>query len=164
VAGSDGPGVAAPGTTSGGSDGGWAAAGTDRSPGDAVGGNGAIFETQGGERKAIVTGGDPARAVMDALAGRFTPEVLCAKLEDLMGFEKTYMNRNGDTISSPDGTVQLKAVETIIAYLVGRPIERQQVMTVAQPATMNDLLDKARKSPVFRSTLRQLLDGLEASV
>lgn len=109
----------------------------------------------------------PATAIsfMDALARRFSADDLANKLESLMGaMLPPIMTKDGALIERPDNSTRLRAIEFVYAYVVGRPIERQQIVTSQQGGTIEDLINKAATSPVFAKTARNLLQNLLESI
>ena len=109
----------------------------------------------------------PATAVtfMDALARRFSANDLADKLESLMGaMLPPNMTKDGALIERPDNSTRLRAIEFVYAYVVGRPIERQQIVTSQQGGTIEDLINKAATSPVFAKAARNLLQNLLGSI
>ena len=106
----------------------------------------------------------PSTAIsfMNTLASRFDPNELADRLRDLMDAElPPIMTKDGTIITRPDNSTRLRAIEFIFAYVVGRPIERQQIVTQSTGGTMEDFAERLAQSPVLRKTLRGLLDGLD---
>ena len=106
--------------------------------------------------------GQASTALMDALCRRFTPDSLCDTLAaGLEAMTPPIVTKAGEVLSKPDYATRLRYLELAFAYQVGRPIERQMVIQSSPPATLEDLMEKARASPVFRKTLLDLLSSLE---
>lgn len=102
--------------------------------------------------------------IMEALARRFDAEELCDRIQDgLDAMTPGIVTKDGKVITRPDYSTRLRYIELLMAYQVGRPIERQMTINASPPATLEDLLEKARKSPVFRATLQDILRGLETA-
>lgn len=109
----------------------------------------------------------PATAIsfMDALARRFSADDLADKLHEMMeAMHPPITTRDGKLIERPDSATRLRAIEFVYAYVVGRPIERQQIVTSQQGGTIEDLINKAATSPVFAKTARNLLQNLLESI
>ena len=99
---------------------------------------------------------------MTALQERFQPDQLFDRLEDAMLAESPFAS-NGITEYRPDWSARLKALDMAFAYQIGRPIERQQIISSNAPMSFDDLKKLAQNSPVFRETLISMLRDLEAA-
>lgn len=97
---------------------------------------------------------------MEALSRRFTPDSLCNTLQAMLTAVEESKNRLGEVIERPAWHIRLKATETILAYMVGRPIERQMLLRAEAPATMDDLISEAERSPAFAASLLALLQKI----
>lgn len=101
--------------------------------------------------------------MMETLAARFEPEQLCLLLEDLLNAETPpIIDKAGVVHVRPDNTTRLRALEFVFAYIVGRPIERQQIIRSNAPASMDDLIARAERSPVFAASLMQVLERIQS--
>ena len=99
--------------------------------------------------------------MMETLAARFEPEQLCLLLEDLLNAETPpIIDKAGNVHVRPDNTTRLRALEFVFAYIVGHPIERQQIRHAKAPASLDDLVERAEKSPVFAQSLMALLERI----
>lgn len=106
-----------------------------------------------------------AIAFMDSLARRFNADDLADKLHGMMdAMLPPIQTRNGKLIERPDNSTRLRAIEFVYAYVVGRPIERQQIVTSQHGGTIEDIINKAATSPVFAKTARNLLQNLLESL
>lgn len=105
---------------------------------------------------------DFSTGFMRAMQERFPASLLFDRLEDAMT-ACTVAKVEGAKYWRPDWGVRLKGLETAIAYLIGRPIERQQIMSSTAPASWEDILKLAGKSPVFRDTLMGMLREMESA-
>lgn len=104
---------------------------------------------------------DASRRMLEALARKITPEKLCARiLEGLDATTPPIKTKDGNIVSRPDYATRLRYVEMSYAYLVGRPVERQEIITGKAPASLDDLIARAEQSPVFRDTMLALLQRL----
>lgn len=100
-------------------------------------------------------------AMMDELQRRFTPAKLADRLEALLdAMTPPIALKSGEVVSKPDCTTRLRACDLILAYIVGRPIERSLSIRAEQPQTPEALLEEATKSPAM---LDMLLDALLAA-
>ena len=57
----------------------------------------------------------------------------------------------------PDYATRIKAAELALSYIVGRPVERQQIMVAHQK--MDDPVELVKSSPALRTALKELLEG-----
>lgn len=104
---------------------------------------------------------DAARQMMATLARRIDPETLCNRIEEgLEAMTPPIQTKDGKIISRPDYATRLRYIDMAFAYLVGRPVERQEVITGKAPASLDDLVARAQQSPVFRDTMLALLQRL----
>lgn len=74
------------------------------------------------------------------------------------GLTSTVTTRAGTC--EPDFRTRLQAAELILNRVLGRPVERQQIMTT-QVETGPNMLELARTNPYVRDALRNQLDELE---
>jgi len=56
----------------------------------------------------------------------------------------------------PDYATRIKAAELALSYIVGRPVERQQIMAAHQK--MDDPIKMVKSSPALRTALKELLE------
>lgn len=84
----------------------------------------------------------PAERIIRALAG---------------ALEADMTSRAG--VKEPDYRTRLRAAEVLLAYAIGRPIERQQVITAhARGGLLDDLENRMKRSPSLRDALRSSLE------
>jgi hypothetical protein len=114
------------------------------------------------EALAHVSPDDAARDTMLTLAREFPPSALVVKLNAMLEATESYTSSTGKVITRPNWTPRAKALELLLAYIVGRPIERQQIIKTSAPATLDDLMAQAEASPVFLESLLSLLNHLKA--
>ena len=103
---------------------------------------------------------DPAREIMAKLSATYTAEALIDELDALTSATIDYTNKKGETYSRPDYVTRLRSLELRFAYLIGRPVERQEIIKHSPPASIETLMADAKRSPVFRATLIDLLQNL----
>lgn len=103
---------------------------------------------------------NPSKEIMDALAARYSPESLLDELEEMSTAVVTYTNSKGIVNSKPDYPTRFRSLELRFAYLIGRPVERQEIIKHSPPASIETLMADAKRSPVFRATLIDLLQNL----
>lgn len=97
-----------------------------------------------------------SREFMRALQSNFPPELLCERLEEQMT-ACTFSRSGGLASYVPDWSARQRGIELAIAYIEGRPIERQQIMQSNAPMSWEAILGLANSSPVFRDTLLGML-------
>jgi len=117
--------------------------------------------TPGGKERVIT--GDRIRAMAPAtmaeLARRFSPEKIGDLLEELCNAES--VTNGGRRIA--DNRTRLAAVTLTLAYLIGRPVERQEIISVNLDADSSaGLFERLKASPALRSSLKKLLEDVEA--
>ncbi|MFT4177531.1 MAG: hypothetical protein QM627_12875 [Luteolibacter sp.] len=97
--------------------------------------------------------------VLGAVADRFGGEKVAALLDELCVAE--CITNGGRKI--PDNRTRLAAVTLVLAYLVGRPIERQEIISVNMGADDEQrLLERLVASPALRQAFRKALDEADA--
>jgi hypothetical protein len=78
-------------------------------------------------------------------------------------FNATTLTKSGVVI--PDWRTRLAAVQLALAYKVGKPIERQQVMNVNVGQENESSLDeRLRDSPALRAMIRKMLEKAESQI
>jgi len=105
--------------------------------------------------------------VQDMIEREFSPECIQAVLADCLVAQKPVVLRIGKEAEfsmEPDYATRLKAVELIWSYQLGRPIERQEIITASRPNSPEEVLaylrEQCEKSPSFRASLNGLLSGV----
>lgn len=99
-----------------------------------------------------------SQAIAAALAKKITPEHLATTLSDAL--TATSVSRNGAV--EIDTRSRLQAASLILAYQVGRPVERSETVTVNMEAdSALGMEDRLRHSPALRKVLRGMLDRVE---
>jgi hypothetical protein len=92
--------------------------------------------------------------VVSAVASKFGGEKIAELLDELCRAESM---TNGGKLR-PDHRTRLAAVTLVLAYLVGRPVERSEVVTVNLDAdSMTGLRERLKSSPAMRDALAGLL-------
>ena len=102
-----------------------------------------------------------SQAITEALARRFKPEELCDRIQEGLDAVISITTKDGKVLMREDHSTRLRFLELVFAYQIGRPIERQMVINATPPATLDDLMEKARSSPVFRKTFLGLLQSMD---
>lgn len=69
--------------------------------------------------------------------------------------------RDGERHALPDNQIRLAALKDYMDRVQGRPVERQMIITNERSASLEDLMEKAKKSPVFSKTLADMLKAME---
>jgi hypothetical protein len=69
-----------------------------------------------------------------------------------------------DGVEYPDIRAQEAGVKLWLAYMVGMPVQRQEVVTVNLDADSEaGMVDRLRSSPALRAQLRKILDSVDDS-
>jgi hypothetical protein len=105
---------------------------------------------------------DPGRinsAVLHALAARITPEILADRVYRLIHAKRKLKNgQEEDDVRANEAGLKLA-----LAYQVGKPIERAQIVTQNVPADDHtDFATRVDRSPALRRMLRKMLDRHQA--
>lgn len=116
----------------------------------------------GSEKMALATPGRLNAELMKALVTRFPPERVIAHLERLM--TATAVTKAGREI--PDCRTQLAAIQLLLSYTVGKPVERQEIINVnvdpkGADAGNEEMKERLRQSPATRKALRAVLEEAE---
>lgn len=99
--------------------------------------------------------------ILAAISAAVSQEELQAKIVELLSAKRVYVNKNGEKLEVDDFSTQLATVRFIADYMEGRPIERQLTLTKPAPASLDDVVDKLKQSPVFRDQVRDMLNEAE---
>jgi hypothetical protein len=95
---------------------------------------------------------------MTELVQKIPPARLVEKLERLL--EAQVRTRTGELIA--DGRTQLAAAQVLVAYYVGRPVERQEIVQVNLDAdAATGLVERLAKSPALREQVRKALEAAD---
>lgn len=95
-----------------------------------------------------------------AIADKFGGETMAQMLYELCDAE--CVTNGGKRI--PDNRTRLAALSLAMAYLIGRPVERQEIVSVNVDAdNALGLEERLRHSPALRSMFRKMLDNVEGS-
>lgn len=108
----------------------------------------------------------PARPTVSRVAqlllDRNMEDKAIAGLEDCLNATVTMRNEDGKLETFPDFKTILGAIQLVLAYTIGKPVERREFVT-RQVTTLEDLKQQS-KSPEFRRALQELLDDAEKPV
>ncbi len=103
-----------------------------------------------------------AETFQRAVEGVFSEEEIATAYRGLMQAERVYLDRNGRELRTPDFQIRAAVLRDYLDRTIGRPVERQQVMTFEQPASFETILERMTASPVLRKTLMGMLQDAEA--
>jgi hypothetical protein len=96
--------------------------------------------------------------VLAAVANRFGGERIGQLLDELC--EAECITNGGRKI--PDNRTRLAAITLVLAYMVGRPVERQEIISVNVDADSEaGMLERLKSSPALRAQLRKVLDAAD---
>ena len=97
----------------------------------------------------------PAQSITAALETEIPAQRLARVLSDALVAET--VNRDGTR--GPDTRSRLAAAELILAYRIGKPVERSESVAVSvNQVPDEDFRERVRRSPSLRAVLRKLLD------
>jgi hypothetical protein len=102
-----------------------------------------------------------AETFQRAIEGVFSEDEIATAYKGLMDADRVYMDRHGNELRTPDHNIRLAVLKDYLDRTIGRPVERQQILTFQQPATMETLLERIQGSPVLRKTLLEILQQAE---
>lgn len=105
----------------------------------------------------------PGRAnseLIESLREAFPPEVIHGHIKACMS--ANVVTKGGNIL--PDNRTRLAALQLLLAYTEGRPVERAQVETINHnlEESPDSLEERLRKSPALRRSLAATLAKLEA--
>ena len=97
---------------------------------------------------------------MSELFRRIPPSRLVDKLERLL--DASTVTKTGQIID--DSRTQLSAAQLLAFFYIGRPVERQEVVSVNLNAdSALDIDERLARSPALRDQLRKSLDKADAA-
>lgn len=97
---------------------------------------------------------NPSAAIAAALGKVISPERIATALSDALS--ATTIARSG--VVEPDTRSRLQAASIILAYMVGRPVERSETVTIVADADSRlDIQERLRRSPALREQLARSL-------
>jgi hypothetical protein len=105
--------------------------------------------------------GNLAESFQRCIEGVFSENEIAEAYRGLLSAEKVFVT-SGGLKREPDYTTRLATLKDYLDRTIGRPIERQQVMTFQQPATLETLLERIQGSPVLKKTLLDILQQAPA--
>lgn len=95
-----------------------------------------------------------------AIAEKFGGETMAQMLFELC--DAKCITKGGHEIA--DNRTRLAALSLAMAYLIGRPVERQEIVSVNVDAdNALGLEERLRHSPALRAMFRKMLDNVEGS-
>jgi len=95
---------------------------------------------------------------LSAIADRFGGQKLADLLYELT--EAKAITKGGHEIA--DNRTRLAATSLALAYLIGRPVERQEILTVSVDADAEaGLAQRLKSSPALRQVFRRVLDEID---
>ncbi len=101
----------------------------------------------------------PNELLADALALETPPAEIARALRQAL--TATVTNRAG--VVEPDHRIRIQAADIALAYLIGRPVQRQEILSVNVDADAEAGLEaRLKNSPALRQVFRRVLDGIEA--
>jgi len=100
----------------------------------------------------------PGQRLAEFLEDEFPEKRIAQGLSEIAA--ATLTTRAGTV--EPDYRTRLAALQTALAYRIGKPIERQEIVTVsADVDNAIGLADRLSNSPALRSMMKKMLDRAE---
>jgi len=100
-----------------------------------------------------------SQQLAEVLHAEIPAERIARVLSDAM--TATMTSRAGTV--EPDHKARVQAASLILAYKVGRPVERQEVVNVnLGPSADEDLANRLKKSPALRRMMLRVITAAEA--
>ena len=96
--------------------------------------------------------------LIETLAARFTPERIVGYIEDLLN--ATHVTKGGNLI--PDNRARESAVKLLLAYVVGLPVQRQEIIQKFIDGS-KETEEAILASPALRSTLAKKIAQAQAA-
>lgn len=94
-----------------------------------------------------------------AINACITPKRVAESISGLLGATREL--KSGAVL--PDYRAQEAGVRLYLAYTIGLPVQRQEIITVAVDSDNNDgMMERLKSSPAARAALRKALDAAEA--
>lgn len=99
------------------------------------------------------------KEVVLAIARKISPERIANKINELLDMTRTL--KDGSEI--PDVRAREAGVKLALAYMVGLPTQRQEIISVSVDADSSaGLKDRLAASPALRAALRRSLDDADS--
>ena len=114
-----------------------------------------------GKTLADVSPSQISQAFIVAVSECVTPERVAESVKELLG--ATRATKSGAVF--PDYRAIEAGIKLYLAYTIGLPVQRQEVVTVNVDADSEaGMMDRLAKSPALRASFRKILDAAEAPV
>ncbi|HEY9153760.1 MAG TPA: hypothetical protein VIM69_01435 [Opitutaceae bacterium] len=96
-----------------------------------------------------------ASEIITEITRTITPNRIAESLMQLLSAE--FIDKRGERHA--DHRVRASAVQLLLAYTVGKPVERSESVVVnVSPESEVVLLEKLKQSPALRAALREILE------
>ena len=106
---------------------------------------------------SLANPGDINKQVAKVLLEKVSAEKVADVIRDMLN--ATRLTKEG---VEPDGRQREAGVKLWLAYMVGLPVQRQEIVSVALDAEAEiGMRERLRNSPALRASLRRVLDSLE---
>jgi len=100
----------------------------------------------------------PGQRLAKCLEDEFPESRIAKGLSEIAS--ATVITRAGTV--EPDFKVRLAALQTALSYKIGRPVERQEILTVAANAdSAIGMQERLAHSPALRALFRKMLEAVE---
>jgi len=114
-----------------------------------------------GKTLADVSPSSISQAFIVAVSECVTPERVAESVNQLLGAKR--VTKTGAEF--PDYRAIEAGIKLYLAYTIGLPVQRQEVVTVNVDAdTEAGMMDRLAKSPALRASFRKILDAADSAV
>lgn len=114
------------------------------------------IDKAGEEGRLSIRAADLAPKIIEALAVKYGPDKIVAKIEECLNATKT-MAIGGKPFETSDYKTRLDALKLLLQYQVGMPVARSETI-VHNVDTIQTLETKMQKSPALRRAVGRMLD------
>lgn len=110
------------------------------------------------EGRVAIRPADVANELIHQLAHKFPAAVIVDKFSQLLDAKKCIPTQGGGIRVEPDSPVQLKAMELLLKYQLGLPVQRQEIIQKSYDS-LDTLKEKLTKSPALRKAVGKIIDS-----
>jgi hypothetical protein len=114
------------------------------------------------EGRVIVNPKAGVDAVMQMINREFDEEFIRERFTDVLTADKVIVSKDGSITHAPDHGTRVRALELLLKYRVGLPVQRTEDVTPKTSDSSANLRAKLAASPALRRAFRETLDRLDA--
>lgn len=97
------------------------------------------------------------------LARTLSSEVTAERIAEVLSDGLVAMRTTGSGVCEPDMRTRLEAAKLALAYIVGLPIQRSEIVNVnVDAAAQQDMVARLRSSPALRAAVSRMLAEADA--